>query len=203
MSDSRSQPPVSLSPMGILPRLCWLLFTLTAGLLVVAIALWVHPFAADPHSDWARLYQRSLAWGAIGDNAPLSHFPLATSLGYLSALLLGSSSGLLLLFTRWPIQRHALAAWWRLDHSVLFALFSLLGGALLASMVINLPVVHGHFLSLQMHPTGPINTVLMQSLNSRASLMLLCLGLYVLSVMVSSAVVLGPCLHYSADQAED
>jgi hypothetical protein len=193
MSHTSLHRPVWLSPLGILPRWSWPLLTVMAGLLVMATAYWVHPFATDPNSNWARLYQRSLAWGTIGDNAPLSHFPLATSLGYLAAVGV----------TRLPLQRQRLARWWRLDHSVLFALFSLLGGALLASMFINLPVLHGHFLSLNMHPTGPLNTLLMQSLQHRPTLMLLCMGLYVLSVLVSSAVVLGPCLHYWAERGEN
>jgi hypothetical protein len=203
MSHTPLHRPVLLSPLGILPRWSWPLLTMIAGLLVMAITYWVHPFATDPNSGWARLYQRSLAWGTIGDNAPLSHFPLATSLGYLTAVGLGLLMGLLLLVTRLPLQRQRLARWWRLDHSVLFALFGLLGGVLLASIFVNLPVLHGHFLSLQMHPTGTLNTLLMQSLHNRSTLMLLCMGLYVLSVLVSSAVVLGPCLHYWAERGED
>lgn len=195
-----SQHQRNLFPVGLLPTALWLIVTIALAIVVMGIAIWMPAFAADPQSKLAQLYMRSLAWGAIGDNAPLSHFPLATSLGYLSAIGLGVMSGISLLITRLNINTQWLANWWRTDHMVLFILLSLAGAALISGVLFNIPFTHGHFLSLNFHPQGMVHQFLMSSLHSRGTLALICLGLYLISLLMTAIMVLGPCLNHRAGQ---
>jgi hypothetical protein len=190
----------NLFPVGLLPMKLWLIVTVALAIVVVGIAVWMPAFATDPHSQLAQLYKRALAWGAIGDNAPLSHFPLATSLGYLSAVSLGVLSGLCLLITRLKINTQWLANWWKTDHTILFILLSLAGAALIFGVFLSIPFTHGHFLSLRFHSQGMMHQMLMSSLHSRWMLALICLGLYIISVLITAIMVLGPCLNHRASQ---
>ena len=189
---------INLTPLGWLDFKYWLGILALSFLLLIGLVFGLPAFAADPNSGLAQLYQRSLGWATLGQNAPLSHFPLATALSYLAALGLGIVLGALLLLTKIELDLRRLVQIWRTDFTVLFAAISLAGVALLASVMVKLPFTDVHFLSLQTHHNGVLHGLLVSSLQSRWSLLVVSLFLLVCTLLVTAVSVLAPCLSGKA-----
>lgn len=189
---------MNLPPLDWLDLKYWLSALALAVLLLIGLVFGLPAFATDPNGSLAQLYQRSLGWATLGQNAPLSHFPLATALSYLAALSLGLLLGLLLLMTRIELDLRRLVQVWRADFSVLFAAISLAGIAVLASVLVKLPFADLHFLSLQTHTDGVLHGLLVSSLQSRWSLLAVSLFLLVCTLLVTAVSVLAPCLSSKA-----
>ncbi|MFZ3193379.1 MAG: hypothetical protein WA154_09250 [Moraxellaceae bacterium] len=198
--QQHTQPPllINLTPFGWLDFKYWLVAVALTLVLLIGLVFGLPAFAADPNSSLAQLYQRSLGWATLGQNAPLSHFPLATALSYLAALSLGLLLGLLLLMTQIELDLRRLVQIWRADFSVLFAAISLAGIAVLASVLIKLPFADLHFLSLQTHHNGVLHGLLVSSLQSRWGLLAVSLFLLVCTLLVTAVSVLAPCLSNKA-----
>lgn len=190
--------PINLTPLGWLGLTHWLGVVGLALFLLLGLVFGLPAFATDPQSGLMQLYQRSLNWGVLGHNAPLSHFPLATALSYLAALGLGITLGLLLLITRIELDLRRLVQLWRTDFSVLLAAISLAGLALLASVLVSLPFIDIHFLSLQTHTDGALHRLLLSSLQSRWGLLVVSLLLLGFSLLIVSISVIAPCLSNKA-----
>jgi|GEM_PF-4416375 len=189
---------INLTPFGWLDLKYWLAALAAAVMVLIGLVFSLPAFAADPNSGLAQLYQRSLDWTTLGQNAPLSHFPLATALSYLAALGLGVVLGALLLLTKIELDLRRLVQIWRTDFTVLLAAISLAGVALLASVLIKLPFTDVHFLSLQTHHNGVLHGLLVSSLQSRWSLLAVSLFLLVCTLLVTAVSVLAPCLSNKA-----
>jgi len=189
---------INLTPLGWLDFKYWLGILALSFLFLIGLVFGLPAFAADPNSSLAQLYQRSLGWATLGQNAPLSHFPLATALSYLAALGLGVVLGALLLLTKIELDLRRLVQIWRTDFTVLLAAISLAGVALLASVVLKLPFTDVHFLSLQTHHNGVLHGLLVSSLQSRWGLLAVSLFLLVCTLLVTAVSVLAPCLSSKA-----
>ena len=189
---------INLTPLGWLDFKYWLGILALSFLFLIGLVFGLPAFAADPNSSLAQLYQRSLGWATLGQNAPLSHFPLATALSYLAALGLGVVLGALLLLTKIELDLRRLVQIWRTDFTVLLAAISLAGIALLASVLIKLPFTDVHFLSLQTHTDGVLHGLLVSSLQSRWGLLVVSLFLLVCTLLVTAISVLAPCLSSKA-----
>lgn len=189
---------INLTPFGWLDLKYWLAALAVAVMVLIGLAFSLPAFAADPNGSLVQLYQRSLGWATLGQNAPLSHFPLATALSYLAALGLGVVLGALLLLTKIELDLCRLVQIWRTDFTVLLAAISLAGVALLASVLINLPFTDVHFLSLQTHHNDVLHGLLVSSLQSRWSLLAVSLFLLVCTLLVTTVSVLAPCLSSKA-----
>lgn len=189
---------INLTPFGWLDFKYWLVAVALTLVLLIGLVFGLPAFAAEPDSGLAQLYQRSLGWATLGQNAPLSHFPLATALSYLAALGLGVMLGALLLLTKIELDLRRLVQIWRTDFTVLLAAISLAGVALLASVLIKLPVTDVHFLSLQTHHNGVLHGLLVSSLQSRWSLLAVSLFLLLCTLLVTAVSVLAPCLASKA-----
>lgn len=189
---------INLTPFGWLDVKYWLVTVVLAMVLLIGLVFGLPAFAADPNSSLAQLYQRSLGWATLGQNAPLSHFPLATALSYLAALGFGVVLSALLLLTKIELDLRRLVQIWRTDFTVLLAAISLAGVALLASVLIKLPFTDVHFLSLQTHHNGVLHSLLVSSLQSRWGLLVVSLFLLVCTLLVTAVSVLAPCLSSKA-----
>lgn len=192
---------IQIGLFAVLPPLFWFLLLLIDVLVVMSVAALSPAFASDPHSSSAEWYQRSLAWGAIGHNAPLSHYPLALSLGYLVAIALGVLQGLLLLLVKSAVSREKLLNTWRTDHVYILAAASFFGVLILLNILLPLPFLSGHVLSLQSHNSGYLHDFIVWTLHSRFGLALFCACLYLFSVIISAVSVYAPLLQRRHQQA--
>ncbi len=189
---------IRLTPLGWLDFKYWLALLVLVVLLLMGFVFGLPTFAANPNGSLAQLYRHSLDWSTLGHNAPLSHFPLATALSYLAALSLGALLGGLLLVIHIELDLRRLVQIWRTDLTVLFAAISLAGLALLATVLITLPFTDLHFLSLQTHTDGLLHDLLINSLQSRWSLLAVSLLLFGVTLLVTGLSVLAPCLSNKA-----
>lgn len=189
---------INLTPLGWMDFKYWLIAVAVGVLLLIALVFGLPAFASNSQGGLAQFYRHSLAWGTLGENAPLSHFPLATALCYLAATSLGLLLGFLLLLTRIELNLRRLVQLWRTDLTVLFAAISLAGLALLTSVFLTLPFTEIHLLSLQTHTEGVMQTLLMYSLQSRWGLLAVSLLLLLFTLLVTMISVLAPCLSAKA-----
>ena len=189
---------INLTPFGWMDFKYWLIAVAACVLLLIVLVFGLPAFASNSQGGLAQFYRHSLAWATLGQNAPLSHFPLATALCYLAATSLGLLLGFLLLLTRIELNLRRLVQLWRTDLTVLFAAISLAGLALLTSVFLTLPFTEIHLSSLQTHTTGVMQTLLMYSLQSRWGLFVVCLMLFGFSLSIMAISVLAPCLAAKA-----
>ena len=199
-SDTEQPVWINLTPLGWLDFKYWLVTLVLVLLLVIGMACGLPAFATHPHGYFAQFYQQSLAWGTLGHNAPLSHFPLATVLSYVLAVCLGVLLAFMLLITRIELDLRRLVQIWRTDFTVLFAAISLAGMALMASIFVTLPFTDIHLLSLQTHTDGVVQTLLMYSLQSRWGLVAVSIALFFFTLLMTVISVLAPCLSAKAAQ---
>ncbi len=190
---SSPQHPMALGLLPCLPLTLWLALT---GLLAVIVAVGLFLFPAYPHPDSSQnqFLQWALKWQSIQVNAPLSHYPLATAVGYVLSPLLGILSGVALILLNTPLSRIQLNRFWRKDLLMGSLLFSLLGATLLASLYGTIPWFSGHLFSVAYH-TGAVYDFLMDSLTSRSHLVSVGLALYALGLLSTSAFVGGFLMH--------